>query len=75
MSCRAQCHGVELPFAKVPRGICTEDCFFLRFGCHVARHAAASLASFVQLSYDDLYRISCTSPLQCTVLPVTSGVL
>ena len=75
VSCRVQRRGVELLSAKVPLGICTEDCVLHCFGCRVANPAAASSASFAQLFCDDLYRIAHTFPLQCTILPMTSGVL
>ena len=75
VSCRAQCRGMELSFTKVPLGICTEDCVLHYFGCRVANPAAASSASFAQLFCDDLHQISHTFPLQCTILPMTSGVL
>ena len=75
VSCRAQCRGVELPFAKVPLGICIEDCVLHYFGCHVANLAVVSSAYFVRLFCDDLHRISHTFPLRCTILPMTSGVL
>ena len=75
VSCRVQRRGVELLSAKVPLGICTEDCVLYYSDCHVANLAVTSLASFVQLFCGDLHRISRTSPLQCIVLPMTSEIL
>ena len=75
VSCRVQHRGVDLLSAKVPLGICTEDCVLYYSDCHVANLAVTSLASFVQLFCDDLHRTLRTSLLQCIVLPMSSGVL
>ena len=75
VSCRIQCRGVGLFSTRVPLGICTGDCVLCCFGCPVANFAAASSASFIQLLFDGLHQTLHTFPLQCTVLPMSLGVL
>ena len=75
MSCRIRRRGGGLPSTKVPLGICTGGCALNYFGCRVANLAAALSASFIRPFSDDLHQTSHTSPLPCTILPTSSGVL